>query len=165
MKVCSNSCSSLVSLCTIFQNIRCISQLMQISLVNQGAETSSVKARTGHTIQIFCPIIWMLMKWWWQEWKDYWCWFHCIFHTVCLRQCYKNKPRETACEGKNPNEKGQVRMATSVLADRNKEVGEREKNFHVCHVVANVSRQKLWLYPNAVYANFILNGLSILSFC
>lgn len=87
-----------------------------------------------------------------------------LYFPHSLSQCYKNKPRETACEGKNANEKGQVRMATSVLADRNK-LGRGKFFFHVCHVVANVSRQKLWLYPNAVYANFILNGLSILSFC
>lgn len=49
-----------------------------------------------------------------------------LYFPHSLSQCYKNKPRETACEGKNANEKGQVRMATSVLADRNKEVGERE---------------------------------------
>lgn len=50
-----------------------------------------------------------------------------LYFPHSLSQCYKNKPRETACEGKNANEKGQVRMATLVLADRNKEVGERKK--------------------------------------
>lgn len=88
-----------------------------------------------------------------------------VFSTVCLRQCYKNKPWETACEGKSANEKGQVRMATMLLADRKMEVGERKKKKkNSCMSCCSKGvHTKTVALPNAVHANFILNGISILS--